>query len=80
MDEVTAIAGGTTDNVMHLASLSISMDAVIGPSRLAIIATKDYHYGMGRMYKTYREDHPGSTKAVGVFRTREEAMQWLAHR
>jgi hypothetical protein len=79
MNEVTSIAGGTTNDVVHLASLSIPMDAVIGPSRLAIIAAKDYHYGMGRMYKAYREDHPGSTKEVGVFRTREEAMRWLAH-
>jgi hypothetical protein len=77
MNGVTEVEADTTDNVMQLAAVSSSMDAVTGPSRLAIVAEHDYHFGLGRMYQVFREDSPGSTRAIGVFRTREEALRWL---
>ena len=77
MNEVTGINGDTINNVKQLAELSSAMDPSIGPSKLAIVATADFHYGMGRMYKVFRESHPGSPKQVQVFRDYEDAMCWL---
>ena len=60
-----------------LAVLSARTDPPAYVSRLAIVAPGDLTFGMARRYQTYRELTPGSTKAVGVFRTRQEALQWL---
>ena len=60
-----------------LAVLSARTDPPAFVAKLAIVAPSDLIFGMGRMYQAYRELTPGSTKAVGVFRTRAEALEWL---
>lgn len=77
MDEVTRIDSGTPAELRQLASLAAAMDRLRGPSRLAIVAEADFHYGLARMYKTFRDDSPGSTRETQVFRTRDAARQWL---
>jgi len=67
----------TVDNVERLASLAVSMDDMNGPARTAILAETDYHYAMGRMYKSFRELHPHGQRRVEVFRSRDDAMAWL---
>jgi hypothetical protein len=61
-----------------IAQLSCAMDMLIGPTKLAIVASADFHYGMGRVYKVFRENHPGCTKEVEVFRAYEDAIRWLS--
>ncbi len=81
-DELVDMGDATLDEfvshelVSWLAELSASMDTP-SPSRFAIVASEDLHFGLGRMYERMREMKPGSTKAVGVFRTRPEALEWL---
>jgi hypothetical protein len=53
------------------------MDAPQTPSKFAIVARADLHFGLGRMYQSFRGSNHQSTKSVGVFRNREEAMEWL---
>lgn len=77
MAGVTEIEFISTKRVAFLADLSASMDAPALVSKLAIIATTDLHFGLARMYETYRETAKQGTKAVRVFRNREEALQWL---
>jgi len=42
------------------------------------VAPADLVFGLGRMYETYRGLNERSTKEVAVFRTRPEALDWLA--
>jgi len=77
MNGVTAIRDDTMDNIQKLVKLSGTTDRLIGRSKLAIVASSDFHYGMGRMYKVLRENHPGSTKEVEVFRKQDDALRWL---
>ena len=82
-DELIDMAGVTeidfisVERVSELANLSSSMDTPSSPSKLAIVATAELHYGLGRMYQTHREMSRQSTKVVRLFRTREEALKWL---
>jgi hypothetical protein len=45
---------------------------------LLIVAADDFHFGLGRMYQAHRELHPHSQRKVGVLRTVDEALTWLA--
>jgi hypothetical protein len=45
---------------------------------LLIVAADDLYFGLGRMYQTLRELHPLTQRKVGVFRTRQDALAWLA--
>jgi hypothetical protein len=67
----------SADGMRDLAALAASMDHPGQPSRFAIVAPGDLAFGLGRMYSTYRELDPRSTKAVRVFRTMDEALAWL---
>jgi hypothetical protein len=77
MTGVSRIEFISPDRVTELANLSAGMDAPASPSKLAIIATADLHFGLGRMYQARREIARQSTKVVRVFRSRQEALQWL---
>jgi hypothetical protein len=77
MTGVSDIEFVSPDRVAKLANLSSSMDAPDSPSKLAIIATSDLHFGLGRMYQAHREMAKQSTKAVKVCRSREVALKWL---
>jgi hypothetical protein len=62
----------------ELAALSATMDPASGRSKFAIVAPQQAFYGLARMYETYRGMEERSTKRVGVFRDRAEALGWLA--
>lgn len=74
---VTEIVDPTDRNMRALANLAVEADDAALPTRLAIIARQDLHFGLGRMYGTYRSMHPKSTRQVSVFRTRDDALRWL---
>lgn len=77
MGRVEKVAFKTPQKVKDLAGLSAGMDGP-APSRLAIVAVQETHYGLGRMYQAYRELDTRSTREVRVFRKMEEALAWLA--
>lgn len=62
--------------VRQLAAESAATDPPRG-SRFAIVAPGPLAFGLGRMYQTYRELEPRSTKQVGVFHTLHEALIFL---
>ncbi len=78
MSAVTKIDSPSSDRMRALAELAAKADKRGPPSRLAIIAPSPLTFGMARMYEGYRGGVPGSTKQVGVFRTRAEALEFLA--
>lgn len=77
MTEVKEIIHPPTERIRALANISANMDPPELPSRFAIVAPQDFAYGLGRMFGTYRELNPGSTKKVAVFRSRKAALNWL---
>lgn len=76
MSEVQNFVQPNSERIRKLAELSASMD-VSTSSRFAIVAPQALAFGLGRMYEIYREMNEHSTKEVRVFRTREEALDWL---
>ena len=78
MSGAREIAEGPRERMRELAGLSAATDPPAGGSRFAIVAPQDLAYGIGRMYQSYRELNPRSTKKVAVFRDREEALRWLS--
>jgi hypothetical protein len=77
MGGVTQVEFISTERVSKLADLSGIMDSPAIPSKLAIVATSDLHFGLGRMYQSHREMAVAGTKTVRVFRVRAEALKWL---
>ncbi len=80
MSRVEGIALQSIERVRELAARSAGMDGDSPPSRFAIFAPTEEAFGLGRMYQTYRSLDERSTKQVGVFRTMEEAMAFLAEK
>ena len=80
MSGVTEIIDATDRNMQALAEVAVQADDPAQPTRLAIIAKEDLHFGLGRMYESYRGMHPKNARQVSVFRTREDALHWLTHK
>lgn len=77
MSGVEHVALPSVERVKELAKLSAGMDTPTTSTRCAIVAPSDHLFGLGRMFQSYREMAAGSTKDVGVFRTIEEATDFL---
>jgi hypothetical protein len=77
MSGVAQIALPSAERVRKLADLAVESDVPAAAARLAIVAPDDFAFGLGRMYAAYRETNPRSTKQVGVFRSRADALEWL---
>jgi len=77
MSGAEGMAGDSRESIRGLADLSARMDTAAGESRFAIVAPQESLFGLGRMYETYRALDQRSTKRVGVFRDRDEALRWL---
>ena len=80
MRAVQQIALPSMDRVRDLANLSAEMDTSKMGSKFAIVASSDLAFGLGRMYEAYRGMNPKSGKDVKVFRSLEDALQWLEGR
>jgi hypothetical protein len=78
--DVERIAFESSRRVGELAAVAAGMDASSKSGRLAIVAPTPESYGLARMYQTYRETSPGSTKLVKVFHTLDDAWTWLGKR
>jgi hypothetical protein len=77
MGRVEEIALPSTDRVRDLAKLAAEMDDKTSHSRMAVVASADLAFGLGRMFQAYRELEGPGTKEVGIFRTMEEALDFL---
>ena len=77
MAYVTEIALPSIHRVRDLATTAASMDHPSGSSRMAIAASDDFAFGLGRMFEMYKGLDPRMTKEVGVFRTTSEAFAFL---
>ena len=77
MSQVDSIDLPSVNRVRELANLSAGMDNRSSASRFAIVAPTQIAFGLGRMYEAYRNLDDRSTKEVGVFRSRDEALTFL---
>jgi hypothetical protein len=77
MSGIEGIDLPSIDRVRELAQLSAAMDEGAPPSRLAIVAPKDYAFALGRLYEAYRGLDQRSRKHVIVFRNVKDALAWL---
>lgn len=78
MSRVTVAELVSASRMKELVNLSASMAALLPPSKQAIVAPDDTYFGLGRMYKNYHDLGTSDAKEVGVFRSRVEALNWLA--
>ena len=67
----------TREGLRDLVHLVGPLDRLAIPSRLAIVAPRDDAFGLARMYGQMRGD---VARQIRVFRTRYDALQWLAAR
>ena len=77
MTHVADVSLPSAQRIQELASVAARMDVADAPSRFAIVAPTDLSFGLGRMFKVYREADERGTKQVGVFRTLDEALLFL---
>jgi hypothetical protein len=77
LSAVEDVIDATDANMMGLARLSVQLDDPAQPTRLAIIAQSDLHYGLARMYEAYRSMQPKNSRQVSIFRNRDDALRWL---
>jgi hypothetical protein len=77
MTDVEQIAIVSAERIRQLARLAAEMDPRSAQSRLAIVAPQELAFGLGRMFKAFRNSEEQGTKEVGVFRTLPEAYVFL---
>lgn len=77
MTHVDQIALPSADRIRDLADLSAGMDIPETRTRLAVVVTDNFAFGLGRMLQAYRELDRRSTKEIGIFRTMDEALVFL---
>lgn len=75
---VDRLHGINSTSLKKLAGVAAAADIADHRVKLAIVAARDVHFGLGRMYESLRECAPHATKEAAVFHSREEAEQWLA--
>lgn len=63
--------------IQLFSQLSTSMDSRWSSSRLAIVAAVDDRLGLDRLYETFQGLKPDSAKKVSVFRSMDDALQFL---
>ena len=77
MTAVESIEPPSPERIRELAELSAHMDARSTPTRFAIVAPSTIAFGLAKMFQAQRDLQKRSTKDVGVFRTRSEALAFL---
>ena len=64
----------TTGEIDDITEWQVSIDALIGDGRCAVVACKDAVYGMNRMWEIISSER---SQQIYVFRQMEEAVAWL---
>jgi hypothetical protein len=65
------------ERLRELADLASTLDPPGAAARLAIVAPRDFAFGIARMYEAYRTMNQRGSKAVSVFRSMQAALDWL---
>jgi hypothetical protein len=61
-------------DVRRIAELMVEYRNKIGPSKTAVVISKDVTFGMTRMFQSFSEQ---SSIKTAIFRDMEEALRWL---
>lgn len=77
MTGVESVNPPAADQLRAFSEFAATMDAMIGESNLAIIAKGDLDFGLARMFQAFREMNPDSKKIVSVFRSMNDALDFL---
>jgi len=75
--KVEEILSLTVEKISELAKLSAYMDDKAISTKLAIVVSGTFLYGLGQLYEALRNVNPMSTKKVSVFRSMQEAIDWI---
>ncbi len=67
----------TTDGILRVAQMAAGTDPREVRTRLAIVVTMPFAYGMGRMYGIYRGLIHSAEKEVRVFKNYSDALEWI---
>src|SRR5262245_60861788 len=74
---VTSFAVRSAERIRDLATLAAQNDDPLLASKFAIVAPGTLAFELGRIFQAYRQWDRRSTKQVEVFRTMDEALQFL---
>lgn len=64
----------TPNDIYYIIEWQESIDAIIGNGRCAVVAGRDFIFGMSRMWQTLSS---GRSQQVFVFRQMNDAVTWL---
>jgi hypothetical protein len=74
LDDVVLSSG---ERLRELSDLASTLDVPGAAARLAIVAPRDFAFGLARMYEAYRTMNQRGSKVVSVFRSMQAALDWL---
>jgi hypothetical protein len=67
----------TTGGLRRLSEIGAKADTPGARTRLAIVVTQPFGYGLARMYQAFRSFLPNTSKEVQIFRNRLDALKWI---
>ena len=67
----------STNGIAKLVEIAASTDIEGVKTKLAIIVSAPFAYGLARMYEAYRSLKPSVSKEVRVFKTYDESLEWI---
>ena len=81
-DEIVDFSEGShfhlsISGIQRLVQIATATDARNTQTKLAIVVTTPVAYTMARMYQVYRSFIPGSSKILRIFRTYDDARNWV---
>ena len=66
----------TSQDIDNIIEWQKSIDSLIGDGRCAVVASRDFIYGMNRMWEILSEER---SQQIRVFRQMDEAVCWLSN-
>jgi hypothetical protein len=82
-DEIVDFSKGehfhlSISGIQRLVEIGAKTDVRDTRTKLAIVVNTPVTYGLARMYQVYRSFIPSATKVLRVFKTFDEAHEWIA--
>ena len=82
-DEIVDLSEGShfhlsISGIQRLVEIAATADARGVKTKLAIVVNTPVAYSLARMYQVYRSFIPGASKVLRVFKTFDEAHDWIA--
>ena len=82
-DEIVDFSKGShfhlsISGIQRLVEIGATTDARDTKTKLAIVVTTPVAYTLARMYQVYRSFIPSASKILRVFKTFDEARNWIA--